>query len=429
MGYPIASRTRLQIRQAVGYNLGSIIVSTSSANGSVTTLTDAVELAKGIDNEHKNWHLQSNAGLSTGLKRWVITSTATAGTLVFVTMGGTIVPLSTEAYELWKPPVSIDTVNSKITEAENEVAGRFFTDKEAHDIFTEKDRYQYDIPTGFVAVSSVEHVTSVGEEETIDTCDGAWSEQGTVSGVTQTNDTTINKEGSGCLKLVVADAVAGGTILASKVISSLDLTDCTEVEIWIRSSVALTAGYVQLLLSATALCASPLETLSIPATTANTWTRHVITLANPESDGAIISVGLKMATDVGAFTLYADYILAVNANTRVFDFLRSEYWDIVKGSTSYLKLTSKGLAVIGWNKMLRLQGYQKFTAMSADTSTSQVDPDFLINRVTGEMMVAYGLRSDSDPKASLQKAQHYLAIAEKLKHRISTSVRAGTKFL
>jgi hypothetical protein len=79
---------------------------------------------------------------------------------------------------------------------------------------------------------------------------------------------------------------------------------------WIKSSVNLNAGDLQLLLDDTAQCPSPLETLNIPAVPANNWQYVTMTLSNPSSCTAIISIGIKMVVDKGAFTLRVDDIKA-----------------------------------------------------------------------------------------------------------------------
>ncbi len=414
----IASKTRLQIRQMIGLSSGLCIVGTVTTTGDTSSLLDSIGLNQGGDNEYNGRQVQINT---------TPTGTIVAGEQSFVssyaaaTFDATMSPVFSAAitvgdtYEMWKSESKdysdvIGRINQMIADAETEVMGQLLIDKEAHTTFTESSRYTYEIPSGFVAIHTVEYNRYTENLIHLDACDTLWAEL--VDGdVTATIDTTIEKEGSGCLKLVVGAAVDDPDKLATVAITSTDISDCTEIEIWIRSSVALDAGDIRLLLDNTALCASPVETLNIPATTANTWTRHVITLANPENDSAIISVGLDMYVDKGAFTLYVDDIDAVNGNERDFDDLFPAYWDIVRGSTDYIKLTPNALSVAGSNCLLRIKGYQALTAMSADSSTSEVDPDFIKARVLGEL-----LNSD-----------YWRSMAESAKRRLITSFAPGTR--
>ena len=255
-----------------------------------------------------------------------------------------------------------------------------------------------------------------------------WSEL--VDGdVTATADTSFKKEGSASLKLVVAAGAGAGDILATEDLTSVDLTDRTELEIWIFSTTALDAGDLQVLLDNTALCASPVETLNIPATTANTWTKHVISLANPYNDSAIISVGIKMVTDKGAFTLFVDDIKAVKASTRQYRELNPGLWDIAKGSTDYLRLTNSGLSVVGNPTQLRLTGLQLPSLLSADGTASEIDPEWIIAYVTGQLLSNHSKSSRLDIDDRLKKSDRWLGRAEVRMSSIRTGTPADTRWI
>jgi len=141
----------------------------------------------------------------------------------------------------------------------------------------------------------------------VEDCEDAWNEL--VDGdVTSTADAGVFKVGTHSAKLAVAAPCAAGDILATEVVAK-DLTTYEYVNMWIRSSVALASGDLQLLLDNNAQCASPTETIDIPAVaTPDTWTLVQCDLANPASDGSIISIGIKMVVDKGAFNLYIDHV-------------------------------------------------------------------------------------------------------------------------
>lgn len=147
----------------------------------------------------------------------------------------------------------------------------------------------------------------------LDTCDVGWT-QGTVN-TTVSLDTSDYKTGIASNLLTVADAAAAGDILAYKAITSTDLSNHSSIHVWLKSSVNTDAGDLQFLVDNTAACASPQKTLDIPALTANTWTRVVLffdtTYHTAETSlAAIISIGIKMAVDKGAFTLRVDDAVA-----------------------------------------------------------------------------------------------------------------------
>lgn len=158
---------------------------------------------------------------------------------------------------------------------------------------------------GYVGIKDASAVDVVIED-----CEDAWNEY-VDPDVTSDIDTTDKKVGSASVKLTVADTASGGDILATEAITSLNMSDAWQVALWIKCSVDVSAGYLQLLLDDTANCASPLETLNIPALTANTWTRVALPLANPSALTAVISIGIKQVADIGACTIWLDDITAI----------------------------------------------------------------------------------------------------------------------
>ncbi len=141
----------------------------------------------------------------------------------------------------------------------------------------------------------------------IEDCEDVWNEL--VDGdVTATLDTGDYKVGSGSNKFVCADGLAATDIIATEAITSTDISAFRGVKYWIKSTVTTVAGDLRLLLDNNASCASPIENLSIPALTANIWTHVYQRLANPQTDIAIISVGLKYEVDIGAVTINIDDI-------------------------------------------------------------------------------------------------------------------------
>jgi len=140
----------------------------------------------------------------------------------------------------------------------------------------------------------------------IDDGENSWdSEQG--ANVVCSADASVYKVGTKSAKMAIS-AGLGAVLLATQdiVAGATDYSSCSKVRVWIRSSVDVDAGDLQLLLDATADCPTPEETLDIPALTADTWAIIDIALANPASDGAIVSVGLKQTEELGALDVYID---------------------------------------------------------------------------------------------------------------------------
>jgi len=143
----------------------------------------------------------------------------------------------------------------------------------------------------------------------IEDCEDAWNEL--VDGdVTASLDGVDYKVGSGSAKFVCAAGLGAGDIIATEVIApnAEVFHGKTHISFWFKTTVALDAGDLALLLDNTGSCASPLETIDIPAIIADTWTRVYLPLANAGDDNTIISIGLKQVVDKGAMTLNIDDI-------------------------------------------------------------------------------------------------------------------------
>lgn len=423
----IQEKTLGEIRRSIGRKLQDVIVSSATATAEDgTELEDTYGLAKGADDEYNGRQVMifnPTGSIEAGEKSFVIAFESTAK-IATVSPAFSAAVTEEDEYEMWHTYL-VEDVDDAINDAIMEVTDDCLQIKEIHNVFTCARQYEYDCLSGFSGLYRVEYVTSEGTKHRLHNCDTVWDEL--VDGdVTASVDTAIQKEGTGCLKLVVADGCGAGDILATENITATDISDCDEVEIWIYSTVALNAGDIQLLLDNNAKCASPVETLDIPATLANTWTRHCLKLANPQNDSAIISVGLKMVVEKGAFTLYADDIEAVKFTSKIWKELNPDFWSISKGTTKYLNL--EHLSIMGTPTQLRLTGYRIPVLLEDDSAVSEIDPSWLISRVTGRLLIAHAKSSQLDIKDRAGLSGYWLGEAEKRMTTIRTSIAPNTRW-
>jgi hypothetical protein len=146
-------------------------------------------------------------------------------------------------------------------------------------------------------------------------CETPFNEQ-VISNVTVGTDTTNHKLGTYSSSCTVAAAFTTG-VVASKALTSTNMSNYGGVRFWARSSVTLAAGDWQLLLDDSANCASPVLTLNIPAMTANTNYQFYLDGGNMSAATAIISIGLKQAVDKGAMIFQIDDIHGADCDFRV----------------------------------------------------------------------------------------------------------------
>ncbi len=430
-------QNRGEIRRSIGYNLNDVIVSevtTTTTDKSI--LKDSYGLAKGGDDEYNGRQVMiyDSAGgtIVDGEKSFV-------SDFAIATFAATCLPIFTanitdgDKYEMWRV-FTVEEINDAINQAVLDAASSgVLVDRQTDGNFVLSGEYEYDwlVPyafgNDFKGLHKVEYAADTGTFHDIHTCEVAWDEA--LSNTTVAVDTTYNVEGSYCVALTVADAAAADAILACDSITSLDISDCDEVEITIRSSVALAAGDLHLVLDNTAACVSGTEILDIPATLANTTTTHVIDLVNPQSDTAIISVGIEMEVDKGAFTLYVDRIRAVKSSTKRYEKLNPEHWFIVKGTTPKFALTDGGLSLVGAMTEMRLTGYSAPDIFSDETTDSEIDPAWVIARTTGRLLIGHAKSSrlDIDDRANL--AKYWLGEAERRLPYIRTKFQPNTRWV
>jgi len=143
----------------------------------------------------------------------------------------------------------------------------------------------------------------------LEDCEDAWNED-VPANTTGAASVAWFKTGAASVEFAIAAGAAAGVIL-TEAISSVGLTEFKYIDMWVKCTVDTDAGDFKLLLDDTAKCVSALETISLPALVANEETHIRLTLANPETDLAIISIGIEYDVDIGACSLFIDDIRAV----------------------------------------------------------------------------------------------------------------------
>ena len=151
-------------------------------------------------------------------------------------------------------------------------------------------------------------VASGTAEVELEDCEDAWNELvdgGVIGGI----DSGDYKKGSASVKLIVSADVAADDILATEVVSETDMTSTTHIKIWVKSSVDCDSGDLVLIVSEVAECAGEegvtMKSVDVDALTAGVWKECTIALTNDYLN-AVISIGAKMHTDKGEFTLRID---------------------------------------------------------------------------------------------------------------------------
>jgi len=402
----IQGRTREQLRQHIGRTLGSIAVSSASTSGSTTTLVDNTIVLGGADTQIGKY-IRFTSGDNDALTRRVTDSAISSNvtTLTFMPAVGT--STASESYELWDGH-SPDDIDDYINQAIMSATGWVYDPIENIELHGDGHQTRFDIPSNISMISKVEYRHKINFTR-IHACATTFDEA-TDGDFTQALDTKDRKQGTQSLKLTIAVGASAGDFVSDS-ITSKNISGYDTIEMWVKSTVATSAGNLKLLLDDSASCASPIETLSIPALSADTWTFVRMTLANPETDTAIISVGLEYDSDLGACTVWIDDIVAVANDTAEWTTLDRRNWKIDKESRD-LVLMRDGQDAVGY-ALIKITGGDKPALLTSDATSTEISEEYIIaNAVTTALLSASGGPA-TDPDAKRQLSAYWAQQAER----------------
>jgi len=393
----IQGRTREQLRQHIGNALGAVYVSSASSSGSTTTLLDNTLVLGGADTKIGKW-VRFTSGSNDTLTRRVTDSAISSNVTTLTFMPAATASTASESYELWDDSYNPDVIDDFINQSVMSATGWVYDPIENIELHGDGHQTRFDIPSNISMISKIEYrhkVTSTRIHAA-----GATFDEKTDGDFTQSLDTKDKKQGTQSLKMVIADGASAGDFVTDS-ITSKDISGYDTIEMWVKSTVATSSGNLKLLLDDTASCASPLETLSIPALSADTWTFVRMSLSNPETDTAIISVGVEYDSDLGACTVWIDDIVAVANDTAEWSTLDRRNWRIDKESRD-LVLLRDGQDAVGY-ALMKITGGDKPALLTSDATATEIDEDYIIaNSITLALLSASGGPSiDPDAKRQL----------------------------
>lgn len=367
----IAGRTRVQLRQSIGYNLHAIYVSAATAAGTTTTIVDS-SLLGGTDHYKGHW-VKCTSGANIAQVTRVASFT---GTTLTVSPAFTVAYENAASYELWREPYYPAMIDEYINQAILDATGLAFDDEEDVTLCGDGRQASFAIPPEFAMLNQVAYRSYV-ESILVQHVTTAWSEL-VQSGLSAVVDTKDYKSGTSLKVTVTAAAAASARITQS--FAALDISGYDFIEFWFKSTFATLAGGIHLLLDDTAQAASPVETLALPALVANTWKFVRIALANPESDTALVSIGVRFTTDNGAQTAWLGPVRAVRDDSAIWTPLAWGAWT-VDSEARTLKLKGNTAAAIG-GRLLKLVGGDKPALLAADATANEIDDWYVICRAT-----------------------------------------------
>tara|TARA_R100000306_G_C4353175_1_gene131244 strand:- start:613 stop:1107 length:495 start_codon:yes stop_codon:yes gene_type:complete len=161
----------------------------------------------------------------------------------------------------------------------------------------------------------------------------------------------------------------------------------------------------------------------VPALSADTWTFCRVALANPETDTAIISVGLEYDSDIGAATVWLDDISVVKNDSADWIKLPRNLWRIDKEAKDIV-LEDYAHGVARYN-LLKIVGGDKPVLLTSDSATPEIDEQYIIAMSTGLALASVAGGPSTDPDAKNNKAGFWMRMAATARRAfpVQTNVR------
>ena len=402
----VQGRTRAQLRQSIGYNLNAIRTGTAYDAGSTTTLI-SLTLIGGDDNYNGKWLVVADVTNSNNTETRIISDYTASAYRLTLQQALSFATAAGDTYEIWDQEYRPEAIEEFINQAIMDATGNFYDPVENISLHTDGKTQRFDIPSDFSMIQNIYYRSKVDFARLL-SCNTAMDEQ-VDSNFTITADTKMKKQGTASNRIVITGSASAGDI-ATDSITSKDISQYTHIEFWIRSSVATSSGNLKILLDNTANCASPLETLSVPALSADTWTFCRVALANPESDTAIISVGIEYDADLGACTVWLDDVSVVTNDSAQWEKIPRHLWKVDK-EASDIVLDNYAHGTARYN-LLKIVGGDKPALLTTETGTSEVDEQYIIARATALAFAATSGGPNTDPDNKNNMAGFWMGMSQ-----------------
>lgn len=420
----IQGRTRAQLRQSIGYNLGALYVSSASGNGSTTTIVDNT-LIGADDNFNGRWVVFNDADGTAGQVTRVSDYTSSSTTL---TLSPAVASSSatSDTYELWDDEYNPAIIDDFINQSILETTGHAWDPIENLSFHTDGSTLRFDVPSGISMIQDVYYRNSV-DFTRLHACAATFDETEDAE-FTQALDTKDKKQGTQSLKITLSASAEADDVIADS-ITSVNLSGYDTVEMWVKSTVATSAGNLKLHLDsatiteATADASQTDEALSIPALSADTWTFVRMSLDNPESDTAIVSIALEQDADLGACTVWLDDISVVKNDTAEWVKIPRNLWRVDKEAKDVV--FDSYMHGVARYSLLKIVGGDKPALLTSDSDTSEVNERYLIAAATARAYASTSGGSGTDPDQRRSQAGFWFGMANAAKRALPllTNVR------
>ena len=156
----VQGRTRAQLRQSIGYNLGAIDTGTAYDAGSQTTLI-SLGLIGGDDNYNGKWLVVADVTDSNNTETRIISDYTASAYRLTVQQQFSFATAAGDTYEIWEQEYKPDAINEFINQAILDATGHAYDPVESLAVHTDGKTQRFDIPSGLSMIQNLYYRSKV----------------------------------------------------------------------------------------------------------------------------------------------------------------------------------------------------------------------------------------------------------------------------
>ena len=183
---PVQGRTREQLRQSIGYNLGALRTGTAYDAGSTTTLIDT-NLIGGDDSYNGKWIIVSDASDSSNVETRLVSDYTASAYRLSLQKALTFSTAAGDTYEIWDEPYRPEVIHDFINQAIIDATGQAYDPVENPDMSSSPHTalhadgkvLRFDIPSNISIINHIYYRSSVSFTS-LHNCNAAFDEHSTL---------------------------------------------------------------------------------------------------------------------------------------------------------------------------------------------------------------------------------------------------------
>ena len=191
---PVQGRTRKQLRQSIGNNLGAMRTGTAYDAGSTTTLI-SLSLVGGDDNYNGKWLTVADVTNSNNTETRIISDYTASAYRLTVQQAYSFATAAGDTFEIWDAQYRPEVIEEFINQAIIDATGQAYDPVEDVSLHADNRNMRFDIPANISIINHLYYRSKV-TFTTLHSCNAEFDE--TVdSDITVTVDTEAKKRGTG----------------------------------------------------------------------------------------------------------------------------------------------------------------------------------------------------------------------------------------